>query len=449
MGDCAPFFLVAYRAWVTEVDGKAFLCYDREKESTGGNTMSAYTGYLIRRERLAQNLSQEGLCKGICAVSYLSKIEQGLVEPGQEIIDRLFAALHIEFVRDRELEEEAERQLAQFFFLREADVPCEEARLFFKAYGQRLSRSEFALSYSVYRMCLEADRNDKDAVKTRFEKLKPFLACMPLRVRQEALFCLGRKTEDAREAAKIFEEAARLIPHCDILNAHASCMSYIGEYGKSRELTQKALSLAFEQGNVAVMIRCCLRLGGDACNRYEMDLAKHYFQRAMALERGRSMDIKKYVDYNLGSTYLELGCDEEAFSYLKQAEEDEWNDQHNLLLHQKLSILYAHRDDMEEARRQAALARSFLEKAEQLNTAGKHLYAAMVRFAELLTCKDAMDLPEYEQVLRTLYTQTKDTFGHGFMQFYGRYLVELLKRQRKYKEALSIQEEMSFPVQVK
>ena len=131
-------------------------------------------GYLIRRERLAQNLSQEGLAKGICAVSYLSKIEQGQVEPGQEIIDRLFAALHIDFVRDPQLEKEAERQLEKFFFLREADALCEEQRAFFEKHGQVLSRSEFALSYNVYLMCLEADRNDKDAVKARFEKLKPF-----------------------------------------------------------------------------------------------------------------------------------------------------------------------------------------------------------------------------------------------------------------------------------
>jgi len=407
--------------------------------------VSAYTGYLIRRERLAQNLSQEGLAKGICAVSYLSKIEQGQVEPGQEIIDRLFAALRIDFVRDPELEEEAGRQFSEFLFLKEADEPCEEQRAFFEKYGERLSHSEFALTYSVYLMRNEADRNDKAGVKVRFEKLRPFLGCMPVRVRQEALFCLGRKTEDAREAAAIFEEAARLAPHCDILNAQASCMSQLGEYGKSRELTDRALSLAFEQGNVPVMIRCCLRLGVDACNRYEMDQAKRYFQRAIALERGHKMDIKKYVDYNLGSTYLEFGHDEEAFFYLKQAKEDESNNQHNLLLHQKLSILYSRRGDMETAREQAVLARSYLEKAEKLNTAGRYLYGTMVRFAELLLEDDATELPEYEQVVRKLYTQTKGTFGHGFMQFYGRYLVELLKQQRKYKEALQIQEKMSFP----
>lgn len=407
--------------------------------------MSAYTGYLIRRERLAQNLSQEGLAKGICAVSYLSKIEQGQVEPGREIIDRLFAALHIDFVREPELEKEAERQLDEFFFLREADEPCDEQHEFFAQHGEKLLRSEFALSYSVYMMCNEADRNDKAAVYARFEKLKPFLGCLPVRVRQEALFCMGRKTEDAKEAAAIFEEAARLAPHCDILNAQASCMSLLGEYGKSRELTDQALFLAFEQGNVPVMIRCCLRLGLDACNRYEMDQAKRYFQRAIALDRGRKMDIKKYVDYNLGSTYLEFGRDDEAFFYLKQAKEDKSNDQYNLLLHQKLSILYSRRGDKEMAREQAALAGSYLDKAEKLNTAGKYLYGTMVRFAELLLEENVSDLPEYEQVVRRLYTQTKGTFGHGFMQFYGRYLVELLKHQRKYKEALQVQEEMRFP----
>ena len=59
-----------------------------------------------------------------------------------------------------------------------------------------------------------------------------------------------------------------------------------------------------------------------------------------------------------------------------------------------------------------------------------------------------MDLQEYEQVVRTLYEETMNTFGHGFMQFYGRYLVELLRQQRKYKEALQIQEEINFPLQM-
>ena len=38
-----------------------------------------WLGVWIKLERLKRNWSQEGLCHGLCAVSYLSKIEQGKV----------------------------------------------------------------------------------------------------------------------------------------------------------------------------------------------------------------------------------------------------------------------------------------------------------------------------------------------------------------------------------
>ena len=62
-----------------------------------------YPGFLIERERLLKNWSQEGLCKGICAVSYLSKIEQGKAEASEEIISALFERLGIDWVTDEKL----------------------------------------------------------------------------------------------------------------------------------------------------------------------------------------------------------------------------------------------------------------------------------------------------------------------------------------------------------
>lgn len=52
-------------------------------------------GILLRRERLHLGWSQEGLCKGICAVSYLSKIEQGRAAASEEIVRQLFARIGI------------------------------------------------------------------------------------------------------------------------------------------------------------------------------------------------------------------------------------------------------------------------------------------------------------------------------------------------------------------
>lgn len=52
-----------------------------------------YQGYVIARERLAKSWSQEGLCKGICTVSYLSKIENGKADPSEQILCLLFERL--------------------------------------------------------------------------------------------------------------------------------------------------------------------------------------------------------------------------------------------------------------------------------------------------------------------------------------------------------------------
>ena len=51
------------------------------------------TGYIIRRERLQRDWSQDGLCRGICAASYLSKIEQGRVEASEEVLRLLYQRL--------------------------------------------------------------------------------------------------------------------------------------------------------------------------------------------------------------------------------------------------------------------------------------------------------------------------------------------------------------------
>ena len=54
-----------------------------------------YQGMLIHRKRLERGWSQEGLCKGICAVSYLSKIEQGKATPSEDVLELLFERLGV------------------------------------------------------------------------------------------------------------------------------------------------------------------------------------------------------------------------------------------------------------------------------------------------------------------------------------------------------------------
>lgn len=59
-------------------------------------------GAIIKKNRLDQNLSQSSLCKGICAISYLSKIESAQVKANNEIIDMLLERLAIKITSSHE-----------------------------------------------------------------------------------------------------------------------------------------------------------------------------------------------------------------------------------------------------------------------------------------------------------------------------------------------------------
>lgn len=50
-------------------------------------------GIIIRRRRQELNWSQTALCAGICAVSHLSKIEQGKAEGSPEVLRLLLQRL--------------------------------------------------------------------------------------------------------------------------------------------------------------------------------------------------------------------------------------------------------------------------------------------------------------------------------------------------------------------
>lgn len=408
--------------------------------------MSAYTGYLIRSERLNRNLSQEGLAKGICAPSYLSKIEKGLVEPGREIIDRLFEALGVAFVRDEALVREAERRLETYFFYADAGESCTEAEAFLLEQGGRLERSEFALSFAVYRLYRAAEAQAWEEAREAEKRLKPFSDCLDAPLRQRMLIARARVEGKAEHAARFLEEAAALSPNCVALYRQAECFYWLGRYWRGEELAGRAYALACEQGNPHIMIWSSYLLGNCACNRYDIREAQRQYERARALTRGYREDMTDYVAYNLGSTYLELGDTQRALSCLTAARELENDPWHNALLHQKLVIAHLEAGSREEAgqhmERAEACARDIANAPER----ELKMLGGMLRFAQLLFDPQCRELPEYEQVLTHLYVEAGEALGHGFGQFYGRYLIELYRRQHRYKDALRVSEALGMDI---
>lgn len=405
--------------------------------------MSAYTGYLIRRTRLEKNLSQEGLARGICAVSYLSKIEQGLVEPGQDIIDRLFEALGIAFERAPQLEAEAQCQMDRFFFLIEANAPYEEQKAFFARHGERLLRSEFALYVRVFELISAAAAFERDRMKKLLAEIEPFLGCLDVRARRWVLLAKAELQEGHEDKWNVLSQAALLGENSVVTYMQASCAHAQGRYGLCMELAERAYSQAAYEGNVMTMTWSCFLLGTCACNRCDMEQAKRYYERVQALTRGSKLDMSSYMDYNLGSTYLETGDEESALLYLGRAGEQERDVLHNMLLHQKLAILSLKNGSREEGLEHLARAKLWFAQAELPKELRRtQLLEAMIRFAELMADECAASGSEFEQVTRMLYDEAEKQFSFGFKHFYGHFLMEIYKRQRRYKEALQVLENM-------
>ncbi len=405
--------------------------------------MSAYTGYLIRRERLAQNLSQEGLCRGICAVSYLSKIESGSAQPGAEIIDRLFAALGIEFVRDEALIVQAQRALAQFFFHMDAGEPFAAQKAFFAQHGEALARSEFALQLSLYELVSQAHDCPREKTEERLAHMAPFMDSLSPREQQWVLLVRAEFEKRQEDEGAALEQASRLGAYSLITYKQAAFAYQRGWYSWCMELGERAYTQAAEEGSAATMIWSAYLLGSCACNRQDMALAERYYDRVLALCRGYRTDMSDYIRYNLGSTYLEMGEDAQALEALEQTREIADDAFHNAMLHQKLAILCARRGSRVQGNAHLERAKAHFAHADwSKDRSGMMLVEKMLRFAQLLLEGCPMDNPAFEQVTRALYDGVTERFSFGFKRFYGTYLIEILRRQRRYKEALTVREEM-------
>lgn len=118
---------------------------------TPGNRL--FAGAVIRGERLRRDWSQEGLCRGICTVSYLSKIEQGKAEGSPDVIRLLLERLEVPWYEDQETMEVGEKWVERCY---EAVLSCDpedpgDLAPEFDAQAPRLASSPCGLDVAVLR----------------------------------------------------------------------------------------------------------------------------------------------------------------------------------------------------------------------------------------------------------------------------------------------------------
>ena len=381
--------------------------------------MDAFVGTLIRRERLRKNLSQEGLCKGICVVSYLSKIEQGKAEAGEDILLPLLRRLGIEYETDRDFLQEAGKTVERLYGeLFSGKMSSPEELL---AQKERYANSPFMLDAMLL---LDTWQNSLSP------ELAEFVPCMDWR--QYSLYLLLRLRVKGEDTSG---ELLRLAPTDYFYYAVGRNRYYQGCYLEAIELLSRAYDLAAREGNIRLMCKTRLFLGNCYSDTRQTELMAESYRVAkkIALALGET-DIISTIDYNLGSTYLELGETERAYALLQTVS------RRDALYYHKLAIALEKLDRREEALGAVARGRAALQE-------GSYPPDAEEKMLELVEYRlrhpDYLRDEEYAREMSECFAFLQQTMPQGFTRFHLPYMLELLEAERRYKDAYRLLKEFS------
>lgn len=210
---------------------------------------AAAVGLRLRQQRLKRGWSQEGLCRGICAASYLSKIEQGQVQAAPELLELLFRRLELPWYGESlpELERLVEHR---YECLLDGDKEgFRDSRETFAHALDRLLSSPLAADGLV----LDAmDRNDPTEIPPALE---PYLDR-----RQLAILRVVQNRD---------VEAVRLLPeaYCYLMAGIAG-YEQGSDYTGAMALLQQGYDLAARDGRVRLMLECRCSWGVSAATSW-------------------------------------------------------------------------------------------------------------------------------------------------------------------------------------
>lgn len=386
--------------------------------------MKSFIGTFIKRERLKHNYSQEGLCRGICVVSYLSKIEQGKAEAGEEIISALLKRLGIIYETEGAFLKEAERRIELLYEkLYEGTLKQEDVVVLQKE-QERYLASEYMLDAMLF-TSLFSD-NDKTAQKA--DGLEEYTACMNQRQYELYLY------STCEEHPEHLELLMKLNPNGCYLNAAGVFYWKEGKYVKAVEILNRAYQVSCEEGTVEHMLFAQIMLGNCYSSMEHKELMlKHYMiakRLAKALQKQEDLST---ITYNIASSLLEWNQAEEALEYFEECS------RRDTLFYHKYAICMERLGHKKKAEEMLRIGYGTEDIKSQ------PIFGEMYDLVGYrLKYEDYLAHPEYEKMLRACMAHMREQFPKGYEQFHVPYLIEILEYQRKYKEICSLMKE--FPL---
>lgn len=379
---------------------------------------AAAVGLRLRQQRLKRGWSQEGLCRDICAASYLSKIEQGQVQAAPELLELLFRRLELPWYGESlpELERLVERR---YGCLLDGDKEgFRDSRETFAHALDRLLSSPLAADGLV----LDAmDRNDPTEIPPALE---PYLDR-----RQLAIL---RVVQD-RDV-----EAVRLLPeaYCYLMAGIAG-YEQGSDYTGAMTLLQQGYDLAARDGRVRLMLECRMFMGSLCCNQLDLNGMEAHYQAAerMARALGRQDDLRSMA-YNRAASQVECGRYQEAYGYFAALEHPRVMELHKLAV--CCEGLGRTREALDALDRAETAPEEYPDRALCMGICG------LVR--RRLENPGYLRDPDYGAALMDVFNRCRRELPIGYAAFHLPRVLEWLTAGRQYKQAYELLRD--FPIKL-
>lgn len=382
------------------------------------------TGFIIRRERMRRDWSQDGLCRGICAASYLSKIEQGRVEASEDILRLLYERLELPWYGgESALPALSERldELYELAYSGEFEVLREKISALAPE-NAALLQSPAAPDIAV----LEAAANWRGGTDAGVD------AGMEQHLSPRGLALL-RLMQD-RDA-----EAAAICP-----SALCSYWAGVAQYESGRSYTaavenlQRAYSLAAGEGRARLMMLSRAYIGNCYCNQLDVEnMEAHYTVAERLATALHDAGMLASIRYNRAATALETGDYESAYRYFSALEEPT-----AMALH-KLAICCEKLGRRDEAF--SALNRAAAVEDTHMPAGLAEEMLSLVR--RRLENPDYLRDADYGAALLDCFERCRRELPIGYAGFHLPWLLEWYTANRQYKLAYELMNE--FPIKLK
>ena len=369
----------------------------------------ALAGAAIRRERLRRDWSQEGLCRGLCSVSYLSKIENGAAGADAQLIAALLGRLGLSAEAEPADAALIERSYEAFFALDSAKgAAC-------------LSALEEAMP-RLERTLLAADAELLEIVLSDGGRPAPDWPERSLGLRQRSLMLLLRG--EPGEAWRLSGE-----PVFALIAGDAEFNR--GDYISAADSFGSACRAAAELGRVRVMLSARLMMGNCCSNSGQYEgMERHYrIAERIAADLGDAGALRT-IRYNRASTAIELGRAEEGYAYFSALPEPTAMELHKLAA--ACELLGKREEALAALDRVSAAPRG----GSAVENAVVDEMCAMLRWR--LEQPDYLSSAEYGRRLLALFQRLRGELPPGYAGFHLGRVLEWLRANRQYKRALDI-----------